>query len=299
VTVAILSVLGLCIAACLLAGRSALRRSLAGLCLVLASALAFQRSLSPVVREMLTFTCIVGVLKCVQIATSSQSQWTVAKRIWSALVFFDVRQARAASGGWDKVMLIKVVLYPLVLVGAVVAPLQYSSHLSATGSSLLEWFCGVAFAYAVLDWAVQVLRLVHRLVGLDIGPLHRDPILSCSLSEFWGERWNLPVAQWLNEFCFRPWARRGHASAGIGFAFLVSAALHFWLFFAAANLLCGVLGATFFLIQAPALLLERRWRIKRWPMWARRAWTAGFILAASPLLTIPMRIGLEMQLNFT
>lgn len=289
-------VLVLCVLAALLAGPAGWRRGAAAVCLLAAFAIAFQRALSPVTRELLTFTCLVGALKCTQIAASDPAQWTPAKRIWSALVFFDVRQSRPANGLWPLAMLLKVVVYPWLLIASVWLPLRYS--VSGLAAWALEMACGIVFAYALLDFAVQCVRLVHRFAGLDVGELHRDPILSRSLSEFWSERWNLPMTQWLHEFFFRPWSRGGRPWTGLTAAFLASAVLHFWLFYAAADLKAALLGGLFFLVQVPALMLERRWRIRRWPQWAARAWTLGFLLAASPLLVIPMKIGLEMQRAF-
>lgn len=288
-------VMALCVAAALVAGQAAWRRSAAAICLVAAFAIAFQRGLSPVTREVLTFAGLVGVLKCTQIATSNPAQWTPGKRVWSAFVFFDVRRARPVRDAWDVAMLWKVALYPVLLVASVWVPLH--SSVSGPVAWALEMACGLVFAYVLLDFAVQCLRLAHRLVGLDIGELHRDPILARSLTEFWSERWNLPVTDWLHEFFFRPWSRGGHPLAGLAAAFAASAALHFWLFYAAANLQAGLMGLAFFLVQVPALILERRWRVRRWPQWAARTWTIGFVLAASPLLIIPMKIGLEMQLR--
>lgn len=292
----VVAVLTLCVAACLAAGGSAIRRALPTLLLAAAFVIAFQRSLSPFAREMLTFAGLIAVLKCVQIATSDPAQWSAARRIWSALVFFDVRQARPARGPWPMPMLWKMALYPPLLIASVWVPVRYSARFSSGAALALELACGVTFAYVVLDFAVQAMRLAHRLVRLDIGELHRDPILSRSLSEFWSERWNLPVTDWLNEFCFRPWSRGGHPLVGLSAAFMASAVLHFWLFYAAVNLQAGLLAAAFFVVQVPALVLERRWRVRRWPQWAARAWTIGFVLAASPLLIIPMKIGLEMQM---
>lgn len=294
---AIIAVLSLCVLATVLAGRSVARNSGAAACLIAALAIAFQRELSPFTRGLLTFPCLISALKCVQIATSDPAQWTLPRRVWSALVFFDVRDARRAAWAWDGVMLAKVALFPILLVAAVWLPLRFSGRLSSEAALAMKLICGAVFAYVVLDFGIQVMRAAHRLLGFDTGPLHRDPVFSRTLSEFWGERWNLPVTKWLNEYCFRPCARRGNAAAGLVAAFAMSALLRFWLFFAAVNLVCGLLAGVFFLLQVPALLWERRWRVRRWPAFAARAWTIGFLLATSPLLTIPMIVGLEMQLQ--
>lgn len=190
----------------------------------------------------------------------------------------------------------KLICFLGVMFVAIWLPLNFSSQLAPAPALLLKLACAALFTYATLEVAALALRLIHLLFGVDPGPLQRDPILSRTLAEFWGERWNLPVGRWLNQHFFRPLARKGHPIAGIAAAFIASAVLHFWLFFAAIDWQQGALAALFFLLQLSALLLERRWRVRRWPTPLARLWTIAFVLVSSALLTLPMILGLEMQL---
>jgi hypothetical protein len=290
-------VIALSVAATLSAGRSPLRILFTSLCLVASLSLSFQRALDPFARAILTIAGLVALMQSIQIANSTPADWTTAKRIWSAFVPFDVRTVRRATLSWNVPMLAKLALYPWVLLAAVWLPLSFSGGLTPNVALLLKLSCGALFAYVVLDFSAQGLRLLHLFFKADPGPLQRDPILSRSVTEFWGERWNLPVSRWLNLQFFRPLAKRGHPLAGMIAAFAASAALHFWLFFAAVDWERGLLAALFFLLQVPAILLERRWRVRRWPVPLARLWTLAFILGTSPLLILSMIVGLEMQLG--
>jgi hypothetical protein len=293
---AVVVVIALSIAATLIAGPSRPRITLTTLCLATSLGIAFQRDLPPVARAILTLFGLVALMQAIQIGVSSPTQWTTAKRIWSTFVPFDVRTVRRASWSWDRPMVAKLLLFPWLLLAAIWLPLRFSQNLPPLVARTLGLVCGALFAYVVLDFAAQGLRLIHRLFGLDVGPLQRDPILSRTLAEFWGERWNLPVSRWLNQHFFRPWALQRQPVAGMAFAFVVSAALHFWVFVAAVDWRSGLMAGLFFLLQVPAMVLERRWRVRRWPAPVAHLWTLTFLLLASPLLTYPMIVGLEIQL---
>lgn len=291
---AIFAVVGLCLLALQLAGRTAIRRTLAAACILVALYVAFDRDFNPIARALLTLLALVAFMHSVRIAQTPPEQWTIGRRVWSAFVPFDVRRARPARFQWNAIMLTKLAVFPALMVLCVWLPLRFSAAFPPPLAWVLQQVGAAAFTYIVMDVVAQMLRLVHLSLGLDVGQLQRDPIFSRSLAEFWGERWNLPVSQWLNDFCFRPVARRKGAALGVLAAFAGSAALHFWLFFAAANLRCGLLAAAFFLAQFPGLVVERRMGIKRWPATAAHAWTIGYLLLTAPLLTYSLVVGVEL-----
>lgn len=291
---AIFAVLGLCLLALQLIGKPYVRRASAAACILAALYIAFDRDLNPIARALLTLLALVAFMHSVRIAQTPASDWTLRRRVWSVFVTFDVRRARPAQFQWDAIMATKLVVFPALMVFCVWLPLRLSAALTPPVAWVWQQVGAAAFTYFVMDVVAQALRFVHLIFGLEVGPLQRDPIFSRSLAEFWGERWNLPVSQWLNDFCFRPVARRQHATLGVLAAFAASAALHFWLFFAAANLRCGLLAAAFFLVQFPGVALERRMRIKLWQSVAARAWTLGYLMLTAPLLTDSLVVGVEL-----
>src|SRR5262249_23617594 len=117
--------------------------------------------------------------------------------------------------------------------------------------------------------------------------LHDDPILSRSVQEFWGERWNRIVSAWLAANCLWPLARRRRPLLGLAAAFAASALLHAYLTWAALALPSAMEMGVFFLIQAVIVLFERRVGVPRWPGAAARAWTVATLLLTSPLFVGP------------
>jgi D-alanyl-lipoteichoic acid acyltransferase DltB (MBOAT superfamily) len=63
-------------------------------------------------------------------------------------------------------------------------------------------------------------------MGIDAEPIMLKPILSKTLSEFWGKRWNLGFRQLAHDFIFRPLHKRtGVAAAGL-LVFAASGLIH-------------------------------------------------------------------------
>lgn len=142
--------------------------------------------------------------------------------------------------------------------------------------------------YCVPEATQCLVRFVYSGLGYDTPPLHRSPVLSCSIREFWGERWNLVVHRWLRRHFFWPLARRRRRSLGVVLAFLASAALHAWFIFAAVGWpLAGAMGA-FFMLQGMLVVIEFKlgWSQRESGLTAR-AWALGGVLLPSPLFVEP------------
>jgi len=72
----------------------------------------------------------------------------------------------------------------------------------------------------------HLVALLWRRVGVDAVPIMDQPLLSASLSEFWGRRWNLGFRQLGHEWIFRP-LHRAIGVAGAGFlVFVLSGLIH-------------------------------------------------------------------------
>jgi hypothetical protein len=152
--------------------------------------------------------------------------------------------------------------------------------LSRQGAGLLACYFGV-------EGALRAFELVFRGFGLRPPVLHAHPILSLSLAELWGRRWNRVVGHWLFATFYRPFARAGRTAAGVAAAFLGSALLHLYFTWAAIGIEWGLVMASFFVLQVPLLLLEAKLGQARWPTLWRRVWTLGCMALTAPLFVEP------------
>jgi alginate O-acetyltransferase complex protein AlgI len=72
----------------------------------------------------------------------------------------------------------------------------------------------------------HLLSCAWRAAGVDAKPLMRWPVLSQSLSEFWGVRWNTAFRDLTHRLLFHPLSRRLGLRAGIAAGFLFSGVVH-------------------------------------------------------------------------
>jgi len=156
------------------------------------------------------------------------------------------------------------------------------------GRFVLRHVAGLAFAYFGVDAMLRFFQFVYRSLGLKPPVFHDHPILSASLAEFWGRRWNRVVGGWLFSTFYRPLAARGSRALGMLAAFVASALLHLYFTWSAVGLRWGLWMAAFFILQVPLLLLEERWQQHKWPAPLRHLWTFGWIAVTSPLFIEPL-----------
>ena len=137
------------------------------------------------------------------------------------------------------------------------------------------------------DVAYGAITLLARLVGLSFPAIHRDPILSRSVREFWGRRWNRVVSGWLDARFHRPMARLGHPFVGMAFAFAFSAALHAYATHPALGSRWAVIVGAYFLLQGALAFVEGPLRVARWRPAAGHAWVILVMGGLSPLFCEP------------
>jgi hypothetical protein len=102
----------------------------------------------------------------------------------------------------------------------------------------------------------HVVALLWRRVGVDAVPIMDKPLLSASLSEFWGRRWNLGFRQLGHEWIFRP-LHREIGVAGAGFlVFVLSGLIHDLVISLPARGGYG-LPTAYFVLQGAGVALER------------------------------------------
>jgi hypothetical protein len=102
----------------------------------------------------------------------------------------------------------------------------------------------------------EVVALVWQKLGVNAVPIMQEPILSRSLSEFWGKRWNLGFRQLAYEFVFQSLrALVGVPSAMLG-VFLFSGVVHELVISLPARAGYG-LPTGYFLLQGAGVAFER------------------------------------------
>lgn len=118
------------------------------------------------------------------------------------------------------------------------------------------WIGMVGVALCLHFGSFQLLSCGWRRAGLRARPLMDKPLMSESLSEFWGRRWNTAFRDLTHRFLFRPLTRRIGVRAGLAGGFVFSGVVHdLVISWPAAG---GYGGPTlFFAIQGVGMLIER------------------------------------------
>jgi hypothetical protein len=212
------------------------------------------------------------------------------------LVLHDLRRDGYAAHGARRELRLGLFAKALAAIGFTLVCLQLAlfvaEPLAPLARMLLRQGAGLLACYYGVEGALRAFEVVYRALGLRPPVLHEHPILSLSLAEFWGRRWNRVVGHWLFSTFYRPFALAGRAAAGVAAAFLGSALLHFYFTWAAIGLEWALVMASFFLLQVPLMLLEQKLGQARWPSVLRRAWTLGCLLVTAPLFVEPTLITL-------
>lgn len=128
----------------------------------------------------------------------------------------------------------------------------------------------------------HLLSLAWRAAGVNAPPLMRAPLLSNSLSEFWGKRWNTAFHHLVAKFLFRPAHREFGVPAATMLVFLASGLLHDLVISVPARGGYG-LPTLYFLLQGTGVLFEhtrfgRRLGINH----GLRGWFFTVLLTAGP-----------------
>ena len=122
---------------------------------------------------------------------------------------------------------------------------------------ILRGWVGMAGLIFVLHFGTfHLLSCAWRAAGVDAKPLMHWPVLSASMSEFWGKRWNTAFRDFTHRFLFRPLAARLGSRAGVAAGFLFSGVVHDLVISVPAG---GGYGwpTLYFVLQGLGLLAER------------------------------------------
>ena len=128
----------------------------------------------------------------------------------------------------------------------------------------------------------HLIALFWQAMGIDAEPIMSKPILSKTLSEFWGKRWNLGFRQLAHDLIFRPLYKRiGVATAGL-LVFLASGLIHDLVISLPARGGYG-LPTGYFMLQGLGVTLERSTLGRRlWLQKGALAWIFMVVITAGP-----------------
>jgi alginate O-acetyltransferase complex protein AlgI len=138
-----------------------------------------------------------------------------------------------------------------VLVLLVVAP-----AITARRPMLFGWLAMIGLILILHFGSFHLLSCFWRSAEIDARPLMNRPLISVSVTEFWGRRWNTAFRDVTHRFLFRPLTPWVGAKWAIALGFLFSGIVHDLVISVPAG--GGYGGPTlFFAIQALAIFAER------------------------------------------
>jgi len=122
---------------------------------------------------------------------------------------------------------------------------------------LLRGWVGLLGLILLLHFgSFHLIALFWQTMGIDAQPIMSKPVLSKTLSEFWGKRWNLGFRQLAHDLIFRPLHKRtGVAMAGL-LVFVASGLIHDLVISLPARGGYG-LPTAYFILQGLGVTLER------------------------------------------
>ncbi len=136
----------------------------------------------------------------------------------------------------------------------------------------------------------NILAGLWRLCGVPCESLFQAPLLSTSLSEFWGRRWNLAFSEMTRIAVYSPLSPRWGKNPAAWAAFMFSGLLHEFAISLPVRAGYGLPFSYFvmhgFLLQVERILSKKGYAIDRRP-WVGRLWTLFWIVLPLPLLFHP------------
>jgi Membrane bound O-acyl transferase family len=155
-------------------------------------------------------------------------------------------------------------------------------HIPELQGLLRGWIGLFGLIFLLHFGSFHLIALFWQAMGIDAQPIMSKPILSKTLSEFWGKRWNLGFRQPAHDLVFRPvYKRIGVAAAGL-LVFVASGLIHDLVISLPARGGYG-LPTGYFILQGLGVTLERsslgrRIGLQKGPV----AWIFLVIVTAAP-----------------
>jgi D-alanyl-lipoteichoic acid acyltransferase DltB (MBOAT superfamily) len=131
------------------------------------------------------------------------------------------------------------------------------ARLIPTQHAYLAGWTGMIGIVLILHFGIfRLLSCGWRSIGVQARALMNRPLDSTSLSQFWGQRWNIAFRDMTHRFLFRPLTSWFGPRAGMLAGFVFSGAVHDLVISVPAR--GGYGGPTlFFAIQGAAVIIER------------------------------------------
>jgi alginate O-acetyltransferase complex protein AlgI len=163
--------------------------------------------------------------------------------------------------------------------------------LSADGARLLATVPGLVGLSLILHFGIfNILAGLWRLAGVDCRQLFRAPLLSTSLGDFWGRRWNLAFSEMTAVGIYRPLAAVTGRRAATAAAFVCSGLLHELAISLPVQAGFG-LPSLYFILHGTLVLVERRLERAGWPInsvpWVGWVWALAWLALPLPILFHP------------
>lgn len=155
-----------------------------------------------------------------------------------------------------------------------------------TGSLLLATMPLLPGLSLILHFGIfNLVAAWWRRRGVGVGALFRAPLLSQSLAEFWGRRWNLAFSEMTALAVFRPLVARIGQTPALLASFFCSGLLHELAISVPVRAGYG-LPLLYFAIHSGLMLLEREALRRGRPISGRfgRAWTIFWLILPLPIL---------------
>ena len=209
-------------------------------------------------------------------------------RLWHVFGLVDTRQTTRVPPALDSKALGKTLVYAVLAAIGLMIVIDIAPAIDGTGYWVLRWLGGALFFYGLADAVEGVVRTLYRAIGISVPRQQIVPIVSRSVQEFWGKRWNRAVSAWLRTHCFLPFARRRQIRIGLVAAFCASAVFHAYFTWVAVGGVMAFAMAGFFLIQGMFVLFELSAQVARWHPILAHAWTVTAVLGCSPLFIEPL-----------
>jgi alginate O-acetyltransferase complex protein AlgI len=148
----------------------------------------------------------------------------------------------------------------------------------ASNPILAGWIGMIGMILILHFGSFELASIGWRALRVDAPPIMNRPLVSTSVSEFWGRRWNAAFNDLALRLVFRPVARRNGLVAGTLVAFAVSGLIHELVISLPAGDGYG-LPTGYFLFQGLAVLGERKWNALRRGI---SGWLFTVIVVAGP-----------------
>lgn len=166
---------------------------------------------------------------------------------------------------------------------------------------IVLWMIYFFHIYFMLELILVAVAAIARLfLGIELEPQFNEPLLSSSLQDFWGKRWNLMVTRILRPTVYEPVldlstrlvGRDGASLLAVLSTFVVSAAMHELIFYYLGRMRPSFEVSAFFLLHGACLCVEivaKRAIGGAWkpPRVVSGAATFGFVVATGFWLFLP------------